>query len=107
MFSPCVMCYEKYGKQYPNVYSDGCDRHCDYAKVVVEKKLLESEMDNQIQTLQELATQFCCLTECKNCPVVICEYEKRTESEKKNLHIPCCDNLYKWIVEQAIRGETS
>ncbi len=58
-------------------------------------------MERPIRTLKELAIQFCCLTECDNCPVEIYGYEKRTRNEKENLHIPCCCNLYKWIVEQA------
>lgn len=102
MFNPCVEhCYNRYGKQY----SPDCDDKCEYAQTLKEKKLLEEEMDRPIKTLKELASQFCCLTECKNCPVVIHRYEKRTENEKKNLHIPCCDNLYKWIDEQVKIGE--
>lgn len=102
MFNPCVEhCYLKYGKQY----SPDCDDKCEYAKVVNEKKLLEEEMDRPIKTLAELTTQFCCLTECKNCPVVIHGYDKRTRNEKENLHTPCCDNLYKWITEQVENGE--
>lgn len=66
----------------------------------------EEIMNSPIKTLEELAGIFCCLFECKNCPVVIHEYEKRTNHEKKNLHTPCCVNLYKWIIEQAIKGET-
>ena len=61
----------------------------------------DEELDNQIKTLGELATQFCCVTECKNCPVVIYDFEKRTEYEKTCLHEPCVSNLYKWILEQA------
>lgn len=101
MFNPCVACYQKYGKQYPDVLYGGCDNNCEYAKVVKEKKLLEEEMDRPIKTFGELVTQFCCLTECKNCPVVIHGCDKRTKHEKENLHIPCCDNLYKWIMEQS------
>lgn len=98
MFNPCIEhCYNRYGKQY----SSDCDDKCEYAKVVREKKLLEEEMDRPIKTLGELATQFCCLTECKNCPVVIHEYEKRTKLDKETLHEPCCANLYKWIIEQS------
>lgn len=58
-------------------------------------------MDRPVKTLGELATQFCCLTECKNCPVHIHNYEKRTEYEKTVLQEPCCSNLYKWIIEQS------
>ena len=61
----------------------------------------EEELDNPIKTLGELATQLCCVTECKNCPVSIHNFEKRTEYEKTCLHEPCVSNLYKWILEQA------
>lgn len=67
----------------------------------------EEIMNRPIKTLEELASIFCCLLECKNCPVVIHEYEKRTDNEKKNLHTPCCSNLYKWIIQQVQNGEVS
>ena len=104
MYNPCFECMSKYGRQY----TEDCDSKCDYAKVVKEKKQLEEhlrllteEMDRPIKTLGELATQFCCLTECKNCPVVIHDFDKRTEHERTCLHEPCVSNLHKWIVEQA------
>ncbi len=98
MINPCIdLCYTRYGKQY----SPDCDDKCEYAKIAKEKKLLEKEMDRPIKTLGELASQFCCVTECKNCPVVIHEYEKRTKLDKEVLHEPCCTNLYKWIIEQS------
>ena len=104
LHNPCFECMNRYGKQY----TKECDNECDYAKSVKEKKKIEKqlsdlmeEMDRPIKTLGELVTQFCCLTECKNCPIIIHNYEKRTEYEKTCLHEPCCSNLYKWIVEQA------
>ena len=98
MFNPCIEhCYHRYGKGY----SSDCDDKCEYAKVVKEKKILEKDVDKPIRTLGELATQFCCLTECKNCPVMIHRYEKRTKYDKEVLHEPCCTNLHKWIIEQA------
>lgn len=99
MINPCIdFCYAKFNKQY----SSDCDDKCEYAKVIKEKKMLEEEMDRSVHTLQELAAQFCCLTECNNCPVVIYGYEKRTKEEKETLHEPCCTNLYKWIIENSI-----
>ena len=106
MINPCIdLCYTRYGKQY----SPDCDDKCEYAKIAKEKKLLEKEMDRPIKTLGELASQFCCVTECKNCPIdcslrrqTYChEYEKRTKLDKEVLHEPCCTNLYKWIIEQS------
>ena len=49
--------------------------------------------------------QFCCLTECKNCPVHIHKVNKRTEYECCELHDPCVINLYKWIIEEAKKVE--
>jgi murein L,D-transpeptidase YafK len=96
MINPCYdYCYIRFGNQY----TEDCDNKCEFAKVVKEKKLIEKELDRPIKTLSELATQFCCITECKNCPVVIHNYEKRTEYEKTCLHEPCVSNLYKWILE--------
>lgn len=105
MFNPCFEhCYQRFGKQY----TSDCDDKCEFAKVAKEKrkieeeqKLLLEEMDRPIRTLGELATQFCCLIECKNCPVRIHNFNKRTEYEKTCLHEPCASDLYKWIVEQA------
>lgn len=104
MLNPCIeLCYQKYGKSY----TPECDERCSYAKALQEKKLLEAEMNRPISTLSELATQFCCLTECNNCPVTICKYEKRSEYEKTSLHEPCVSNLYKWIIEQAMKQAKS
>ena len=98
MFNPCVEhCYNSYGKQY----SPDCGDECEFAKAVKENKLFKEETDRPIKTLEELASQFCCLTECKNCPVMIHEYEKRTKMDKEILHEPCCTNLYIWIIEQS------
>ena len=99
MTNPCIhWCYQGYGKQY----TPDCDDKCAFAYAVKENKILKEEMDRPIKTLVELASQFCCLTECKNCPVMIHGYEKRT---KEILHEPCCTNLYKWIIEQVMNGE--
>lgn len=98
MFNPCYEhCYLRFGKQY----TPDCDDKCDYAKTVKENKLLKEEMDRPIKTLGELAAQFCCLTECRNCPVTIYKYDKRTKLDKEALHEPCCSNLYKWIIDQS------
>lgn len=106
MFNPCFdYCYLKFGKQY----TQDCDGKCVFAKVSKEKKKLEEErkllleeMDRPIQTIGELVTQFCCLTECKNCPVCIHNFERRTDYEKTCLHEPCVSNLYKWVIEQTL-----
>ena len=68
---------------------------------LIEAGIVLLEQDREIKTLSELATQFCCLTECENCPVHIHKVNYRTEEEEKELHIHCVDNLYKWIIEES------
>ena len=63
---------------------------------LIEEGIVLLENEREIKTLEELATQFCCLTECKNCPVVIHKYETRSIREND----PCVTNLYKWIIEE-------
>lgn len=41
MYSPCVECYNRYGKQY----TFDCDDKCDYAKVMKDKKILENKLN--------------------------------------------------------------
>lgn len=73
---------------------------------LIEAGIVLLEQDREIKTLSELATQFCCLTECENCPVYIHKVNYRTEEEEKELHIPCVDNLYKWIIEESKKAES-
>lgn len=83
-------------------YSSDCTKVCYYGQLIEEKHLLESELDVEITTIESLATIFCTMIECKNCPVVIYDYDKRTKYEKEMLHTPCCTNLYSWIIENAL-----
>lgn len=75
-----------------------------------QEKLIEAgivllENEREITTLEAMCNQFCCLTECKNCPVYIHNYEKRNEHEKCTCHEPCVTNLYKWVKEQVLKAE--
>lgn len=72
---------------------------------LIEAGIVLLENEREIKTLGDLAVQFCCLTECKNCPVYIHNYERRTPEEKELHHDPCCSNLYKWILEEAKKVE--
>ena len=72
---------------------------------LIEAGIVLLENEREIKTLEELAEQFCCLTECKNCPVAIHKYETRSIREKVTLHEPCVTNLYKWIIEEAKKVE--
>ena len=98
LFNPCYEhCFLRYGKEY----SPECDLKCEYAKAVFMYKAVEFERDFPVDTLMGLAIRFCALMGCKNCPVKLQNYEKRTEYEKTCLHEPCFSNLHKWILEQA------
>lgn len=72
---------------------------------LIEAGIVLLENEREIKTLGDLAVQFYCLTECKNCPVYIHNYERRTPEEKELHHDPCCSNLYKWILEEAKKVE--
>lgn len=72
---------------------------------LIEAGIVLLENEREIKTLEALVTQFCCLTECKNCPVHIHKADKRTEEEKCCLHEPCVTNLYKWIIEETKKVE--
>ena len=72
---------------------------------LIEAGIVLLENEREIKTLGNLAMQFCCLTECKNCPVYIHKADKRTEYECCELHDPCVINLYKWIIEEAKKVE--
>ena len=89
------MSLENYRQEYINKY--GQDK-------LIEEGIVLLENEREIKTLGELAVQFCCLTECKNCPVVLNNYEGRTQEEKE-MHVPCCVRLYRWIIEEAKKVE--
>ena len=72
---------------------------------LIEAGIILLDNEREIKTLSALAVQFCCLTECRNCPVYIHNYDKRTKEEKCDLHEPCVENLYKWIIEEAGKEE--
>lgn len=65
---------------------------------IVESGIVLLENEREIKTLGNLVTQFCCLTSCKNCPVHIHQYETRNDDEKE--YIPCCSNLYNWVINE-------
>lgn len=70
---------------------------------LIEAGIVLMENEREIKTIEGLCVQFCCLTECKNCPVHIHDYERRTEYEKCNLHEPCVVNLLRWVKEEALK----
>jgi hypothetical protein len=72
---------------------------------LIEAGIVLLENEREIKTLEGLCVQFCCLTECKNCPVHIHDYEKRTEYEKCSLHEPCVVNLLRWVKEEVLKKQ--
>lgn len=70
---------------------------------IIESGIVLLENEREIKTLSNLVTQFCCLTECKNCPVHIHQYETRNDDEKE--YTPCYSNLYNWVINEAKKVE--
>lgn len=67
-----------------------------------ELKMLIEELNFPVDSLGRATTLLCLATSlaadgCNNCPVVLFDYDKRTEYEKCCLHMPCQINLYKWL----------
>lgn len=81
------MALEEYMQKYIDKY--GQDKLIEAGMV-----LLENEM--KVETLGDLTLYICCITECKNCPVYIHNYNKYNED-----YDLCCSNLYDWIIEEA------
>jgi len=87
---------------------DTCDTLKDLVKYIEENKntqVIRYEFDKPINNLQDAAIILCLAIGlgggCKNCPVTLFNYDKRTEYEKCSLHTPCQTNLYKWLLDQA------
>lgn len=77
-------------------------------EVLEELELVEDEFDHPIKDLFSVSVLLCMALNlkdhgCKNCPVTLFDYDKRTKYEKCCLHEPCQTNLYKWIIEQAMQ----
>ena len=53
-----------------------------------------------LKSIGDIAVLLCENIECENCPVSIHSADRRTEHEKCNLHITCCEQLANWILEQ-------
>ena len=88
--------------EYKNNYIERKIEEHSHDKLI-EAGIVLVENERKIKTLEALCTQFCCLTECKNCPVHIHNYDKRIEYEKCNLHEPCVVNLFKWVTEEVLK----
>lgn len=62
---------------------------------------MQYELDSPVKSLGGAAVALCMALGCKNCPVTLFDYDKRTKYEKRCLHEPCQTSLYNWIVDQA------
>ena len=70
-------------------------------------KMLIDELNFPVDSLGKATTLLCLATSlgsggCKNCPVVLFNYDTRTEYEKCSLHEPCQRNLYNWIKDKSL-----
>ena len=81
---------------------------CEYTEMVKAKSELEKfidELNQPINSLYDAALLLCMSTSlasggCRNCPVALFNYDKRTRIEKC-YHEPCQTNIYKWLIDQA------
>lgn len=69
-------------------------------------EFMQEEFNRPINNLYSAAIILCLAlgmneNGCKNCPVTLFNYEKRTIFEKCCLHEPCQTNLYKWLIAKA------
>lgn len=55
--------------------------------------------------LNEFAVKFCENNSCYTCPVYLNNFETRSEKDQKDLHIPCSENLLKWLQCATNSGE--
>ena len=74
------------------------EKYNDYSK----EDLVEmfEELDRPLRSHGEIAVRLCELLSCKHCPVVIHNYDKRTEEDKCLGHAPCAGELHKWITSE-------
>ena len=77
-------------------------------EMAVDVLELQDEFDRPINDLYSAAVMLCMAigmneNGCKNCPVTLFNYDKRTEYEKCSLHEPCVVNLFKWVKEEALK----
>lgn len=63
-----------------------------------EEKL--DDLDRPIRNIGDIAVRLCEMLSCENCPVTIYDCDNRTDYEKCCLHIPCCEQLMRWIENQ-------
>lgn len=90
--NPCEFCDVE--------YSSKCNTTCKYGMLKYIHCMVADQL-KQIRSLADLSVILCEMMECENCPIVLEDCDYRTEDEKKNLHTPCCTNLYKWIIEKS------
>ena len=87
----------------------GVKAPCERIESVELFETVKDEFDRPIKDIYSAAVLLCMATNlgsdsCRNCPVTLFDYDKRTRYEKCCLHEPCQTNLYKWLMDQAKEG---
>lgn len=108
------LCRHSEIKQICKWYLDGncalnisdCKAPCEKIEELELLEMIKDEFDRPIKDIYTAAVLLCMATSfgsnnCSNCPVILFDYDKRTEYEKCCLHEPCQTNLYKWLLEQS------
>lgn len=86
----------------------GIDKNKPIEAQLEEYRDIEKELNQKRYTLDDIVMLICETLSCENCPVVLCNADKRTEYEKKVLHNSCQRELYNWILNEAkIKGEVT
>jgi hypothetical protein len=80
----------------------------------LELEDIQEELNFPVKDLYSAAIMLCLAIgfgkdskACEHCPVHIFDYHPVTKYEKQVLHEPCQTNLYKWLIEQAIREKNN
>ena len=95
MKNPCDSCTNKYSHQ--------CSTICSYGAARLVLDSLDKLLNSPIEHLVDIPVTLCSTIECKSCPVMLYDYDKRTSAEKEIYHVPCYSNLYQWIIDEAVK----
>lgn len=83
----------------------GIDKNKPIEAQLEEYRDIEKELNQKRNTLDDIVSLICEALSCVNCPVVLCNADKRTEYEKKVLQNSCQKELYDWIINETKKKE--